>query len=249
MKRFLLMFAIVTLSAIALVACSKDEDTISLNATSVELYAYDTHFITTNASNVSFSSENPYIATVNSTTGEVTAMTIGKTVINVTSDQGKARVMVNVKAKYNTYEEPCTDFSKTKKQIIAMFGTPDTSTDSGIMYVHNKTKHYADMYLFNNNNAMSSSAAIIPQDYAVEAMNFLLERYLPLGVEDGTYMFVNGASLETITMGVAMSKMSGYTLYSITYLPYTSNTRSIASAIDNIKIDETILEKFAEYKE
>lgn len=179
------LFTILCL-CLAFASCSKDEETLSLNTTSVVLYAQEEHQIsTTNGTNVSFESENPYIATVNSTTGKVTAMTIGKTIIRVNSDQGSANVSVEVKPKYNTYTEPCTDFSKTKSQIISMYGTPDTETDDGIMYVHNKTKHFADMYLFDN--TLSSCAAVIPQDYAVEAAKFLLERYWIVGEEDGIY--------------------------------------------------------------
>lgn len=231
----------------AFASCSKDEEPLALNTTSVVLYAQDEHQITTtNGTNVSFESENPYIATVNSTTGKVTAMTIGKTTIRVNSDQGSARVSVEVKPVYNTYTEPCTDFSKTKSQIISMYGTPDSESGSTIIYLHNKTKHFADMYLFDNK--LSSSAAVIPQDYAVEAMKFLLERYWVLGAEDGVYMFVNGHSAETITMGVALSKMSGYNYYMVMYIPYTSsNTRSLVETFNNIDIDKTLIEKLMEY--
>ena len=245
MKKILCLILLSTI----LFSCSKDEPKLMVNTTSVSLYSGYTHLITTtNGTNVTFESQNPYIAIVNETTGEVTAMTIGSTIINVYSDQGNAKVEINVNKKYNTYTEPCTDFSKTMSQIIAMYGEPDSQTDNGIIYVHNKTKHFADMYFFDN--TLESSIAIIPQDYAVEAMKFLLERYLPIGTQDDMYIFANGTSPETVTMGVSMSKMSGYTLYQIIYIPYTSsNTRSIKSTISNIKIDTSILEKLSEYKE
>lgn len=241
------LFTILCL-CLAFTSCSKDEE-LTLNTTSAVLYAQEEHqILTTNGTNVSFESENPYIATVNSTTGKVTAMTIGKTIIRVNSDQGSANVSVEVRPKYSTYTEPCTDFGITKTQIISMYGTPDTETDDGIMYVHNKTKHFADMYLFDN--TLSSSTAIIPQDYAVEAAKFLLERYWIVGEEDDINIFANGYSSETITMSVALSKMSGYSLYMVMYIPYSnSDTRSITSTINNFEIDETLLEKFAEYKE
>lgn len=224
MKKIIII-AIILLNLVAFLSCAGDKK-LTLNASFVELYAHDKHTITTNGSNVSFSSENPYIATVNSTTGVVTAMTIGKTSIKVTSDQGDAEVLVNVNQKYNTYVEPCTDFSKTKSQIISMYGNPDVSDSGGIAYVYDDKKHFGDMYFFSNSK-LYASTAIINQDYAVELMNFLGERYWAIGSEDGQYVFANGSSIETITMGVVMSKMSGYKLYSVTYMPYTDDTRSI----------------------
>ena len=86
-----------------LLSCSKDEkEKLMINSTSVSLHSGDTHFITTsNGTNVTFESQNPYIALVNETTGEVTAMTIGTTIIDVYSDQGNAKVEVTVNKKSN----------------------------------------------------------------------------------------------------------------------------------------------------
>ena len=243
MKKILSVMLLCTL----LLSCSKDEkEKLMINSTSVSLHSGDTHFITTsNGTNVTFESQNPYIALVNETTGEVTAMTIGTTIIDVYSDQGNAKVEVTVNKQYNTFTEPCKDFTKTRSQIISMYGEPDSETDSGIAYAYDDNVHIADMYIFKNNK-IQSSTAIINQDYAIETMKFLLERYWTLGEEDGLYMFVNGHSKETITMAVVMSKMSGYKLYQVMYFPYSSNTRC---NVDNIMLEESLLQKFAEFKE
>lgn len=219
-----------------------------VNTTSVTLNAGDTHLITTtNGTNVSFKSANPYVAQVNETTGKITAMTIGSTVINITSDQGNAQVLVVVTGKYFTYVEPCRDFSKTKSQILSMYGTPDSQTDTSLGYYHENDKaHFADLYIFENNK-LTTSTAVIYQDYAVDAMYFLAERYWAAGSQDGMYMFVNGYSKDNITMAVTLTKVSGYKLYYVIYMPYSSSTRYDINS--NIELDESLLSKFAEYKE
>lgn len=229
-------------------SCSKnDEPKLMVNTDNVTLYSGDTHYITTtNGTNVKFKSQNPYIATVNETTGEVTAMTIGYTIIEVSSDQGQVQVGVTVKKKYNTFVEPCKDFSKTKSQIISMYGTPDSQTESTIGYIYeNDNVHIADMYNFENDR-LSGSIALIHQDYAVETMYFLAERYLPIGSQDGMYMFVNGNSKDNITMAVTLTKVQGYKLYYVIYMPYTMDTRS---CLDNLNIDEKMLDNWVMYKE
>ena len=244
MKKIL---SLLLLSAM-LFSCSKDDEPkLMVNTENVSLYSRDSHHITTtNGTNVKFKSQNPYIATVNETTGEVTAMTIGYTIIEVSSDQGRVQVGVTVKSKYNTFVEPCRDFTKTKSQIISMYGTPDSQTGNTIGYVYENGKaHLADMYTFENDR-LSGSAAIIHQDYAVEAMYFLAERYLPIGSQDGMYMFVNGHSKDKITMAVTLTKVQGYKLYYVTYMPYTFDTRS---CINNRNFDEKVLDKLVMYKE
>ena len=219
-----------------------------VNTKSVTLYAGDRHFITTsNGSNVSFMSANPYVAKVNERTGEVTAMTIGSTIIYVYSDQGNAQVSVTVNGKYSTFVEPCLEFSKYKAQIIKICGIPDSETDTSLVYYHkNNEVHLADSYIFEDYK-MSESVAVIDQDYAMEAMYFLSERYWSAGLQDGMYMFVNGYSKSDITMSVTLTKVPGYKLYYVIYMPYSSSTRCDIG--NHIELDESFISEFAEYKE
>ncbi|MBQ5720352.1 MAG: Ig-like domain-containing protein [Alistipes sp.] len=248
------------LLSFTLFACSKDvsdpepEPKFDVNTKSVSLYSGVEHFITTvNGTNVTFESDNPYIATVNKTSGKVTAMTIGTTMIRVRSDQGNASVMVTVNPMYNTYKEPYRKFHMNKSMILANCGTPDSETSNVLLYYYSSLDtHVADMYQFEN-DFLSCSAALINQDAATETMKFLLERYWPAGTQDGMYMFVNGASRETVTMGVTLTKMSGYKLYIVTYMPFTFtkyDTRSYYNELyveDIIKnFDEELLEQYKE---
>ena len=214
------------LSAI-LLSCSKDDPVLTLNALTATMFAHEEYQITTtNGTNVTFESKNPYVAKVDNM-GKVRSLTIGTAIIDVNSDQGKAQVLITVNPKYNTYTEPFRDFTKTKSQITSVYGTPDVETTNGIGYYYdNNNVHIADMYLFTN-GILSSSTALINQDYAVDAMQFIGERYLPLDSSDGIYMFVNGTSKDNISIIVALTKMSGYKLYEVIYMPYKGDTRSI----------------------
>lgn len=244
-KKFgLLLLIVVTCVSIS---CSDDDPKLSINTSSASLYSGDIHMITTDGTNVSFKSRNPYIASVNEATGKVTALTIGSTIIDIIADQGHAELFVQVKAKYNTYVEPCVDFFTSKSSIISKLGIPDSETDGGIIYIYpDNEKHFADMYMFENNKLVGS-CVLIHQDYAVEAMNFLGERYIPAGTDDGIYVFANGISMESVTMTVSFTKMSGYKLYMVMYMPYSYSTRCI---FENICYEKIILPKeFDEYSE
>lgn len=208
----------------------EDTPQLNLNTNQIELYSTDEHLITSDGTNVRFSSQNPYIAAVNETTGVVTARTIGETVIDVIADQGSATLKVVVKPRYSLYNEPCTDFSKTKDDIIAMFGEPDTETSTGIAYLYatdSSCIHISDMYLFESNK-LSSSCALINESAALDLVKFLCERYIPVSMEGTTYYLVNGVDNESITKMVMVTKMTGYTVYQVIYAPYTNDTRALA---------------------
>lgn len=244
MKKIAIIFAIVGL----LLGCS-NEPQLNLNTTQVEMYALDEHLITSDGTNVHFSSRNPYIATVNETTGVVTARTIGETIIDVTADQGNAVLKVIVKPKHHLYTEPCVDFTKTKDEIVSMFGTPDSDTDSGIMYayaVEATDIHIADMYLFGSNDILSASCALINESAALDLVEFLCERYVPVDIDGGSYYLVNGISDDTITMVVMVTEMSGYTINQVIYAPYSKDTRAYAELRSAVNVPLEAIEAYRE---
>ena len=75
-------------------------------------------------------------------------------------------------------------------------------------------------YGFDSSNKLISAAITISQDYAVQSMYFLSERYLPVTSKDGAYYFVNGITESTVDTIVSLSKITGYKVYMIVYLPY-----------------------------
>lgn len=225
MKRHIIT-TVLAIILLLLGGCKKEEIKLELNTTDVTLYSLDEHVITSpNGTNMSFSSRDRYIASVNTTTGKVTAMTIGQTVIDVQSDQGTAEVNVTVLPKYKTFDEPIHDFTKTKADIISKLGTPSATTSSGISYTYDSKVKPMDIYLFDSAGRLESATAMIGQDYITEALYFLAERYILAGEENDIVIFANG--IDRITMGVAVSKVKGYKLYQVMYIPY-NDSKSLA---------------------
>lgn len=223
MKRILLLIFLYLVS----ISCSTGNDPefeFSIGASFISLSAGDVYQISTNGSSVQFESHNPYIATVNSA-GIITAVTIGQTTIMAYCNGKVASMIVDVKPMYNTYREPCTDFTFIKNDVIQKFGEPSSEIDGGILYMYNATKHFADIYLFDSKDRMYASSALINKAYYEETVKFLSERYISAGEINGQHLFFNGKSKNDITMGVSISKMSGYELYQVVYMPYTKEAR------------------------
>ena len=228
MKRFLIFFFVV-ISAV-FVSCSKEEaKKLLLDKTSTSLYQNETSVITSNGTNVTYTSRNPYVATVKET-GEVTAHFVGETVIDVKADEGTAEFKVTVTPKYYTFDEPCHDWTKTKNEVFAMHPSLSFSS-SGEYWIAtvNESKAMLLQYKFDSANKLESSAITIHQDYGVQAMYFLAERYFPVTKKDGYYFFINGLSTTTANTSIAMSKMPGYTVYMIMYMPYSSSKSVVLS--------------------
>jgi len=222
MKKYLSLLLVVV--SLFLSSCVKEEvKKLILDKTSTQLYQSETSLITSNGTNVTYQTRNPYVATVNET-GEVTAHFVGETVIDVNADEGNAEFKVTVNGKYHTYDEPCHDWTKTKSQVFDMHPSLSFSP-SGEYWVAtlDASKAMILEYKFDSSDRLVSSAISIHQDYALQAMYFLSERYLPVTEKDGYYLFINGLSTATATTSVAMTKMSGYKVYMIMYLPYTSS--------------------------
>ena len=222
MKRILIYFFVV-ISAV-FVSCSKEgAKKLILDKASTSLYQKETSFITSNGTNVTYTSRDPYVASVKET-GEVTANFVGETVIDVKADEGIAEFKVTVTPKYYTFDEPCHDWTKTKNEVFAMHPSLSFSA-SGEYWIAtvDESKAMILQYKFNSANKLESSAITIHQDYALSAMYFLAERYLPVTEVDGYYFFINGLSTSTANTSVAMTKMSGYKVYMIMYLPYSSS--------------------------
>lgn len=238
MRKILSLAAIVA-AFCAICSCSKEEIKLQLNTTEVTLYSLDEHTITSpNGTNVRFSTRDKNIATVNETTGVVTAITIGETIIDVTADQGKAEVKVTVKPKYNLYTEPCHDFTMTRSQIVAKYGTPDSDQGDIIGYIYESDKvHPIDMYSFDGNNKLKYSCAMISQDYATTLVYFLSERYITLGSSSGMYMWID--KVDNPKMSIAVTKATGYTLYEVLYMPY-DGTKAAEFNVPQIDIPEEL---------
>lgn len=241
-KCFFLTAAFAAMLFVTIGCSNESKPSIEVTPRSITCTSLEETTITTNGTNVTFASRNPYIATVDERSGVVTGLTIGETVIDINSDQGHATVNVEVLQSYDTYTEPCYDFSKTKNQIISMFGTPDGEYESMIAYFYDDATHIGDMYMFGTNNKLSASCAVISAYDFVELILFLCERYLAVGYDDDGYYFVNHYNSSEVTMGVMVSELDEES-YMVVYMPYTSTRAAMCSESVAIKEYVKILNK------
>ena len=216
MKRIAIILAAIAV----LVGCTKNMG-LSLNTTEVTMYSLEEHVITTDGTNVKFSSKNPYVANVNETTGKITAMHIGKTTIDVTSDQGTNSVSVTVKPKYNVFKDPEIEWHISQYAVECRCGRPDEQDDETMMYefgsARNGDKHIGTIYTFDD-DVLLSVLVIINNSYWSEAALHLAERFQYIGEEDNTYVYIDTLTYSKAKTTVIMKKVSGQ--WVILYTPY-----------------------------
>ena len=228
MKKILAFVAII--AGVFFVSCSKEESgkgiKLILDKYSVSLHQKETVKITSNGTDVTYTSRNPNVADVEKN-GEVTALFVGETVIDVKSNEGTAEFKVTVAPRYHTFIEPCHDWTKTRKEVFTMHPNLSFSLNDdhwGAMVDIDKAMII--LYEFDSFDKLKSSSISISQDYAIESMYFLAERYLPIGEKNNVYYFANGLTTTTFDTIIAMSKLPGYRIYGIYYFPYTPSKSS-----------------------
>lgn len=214
--------AIIIATIISLCACEKFS-TLRLNTEDVIMYSLDEHYIISDGTNVSFSSENPYIATVNATTGKVTGMHLGETYINVTADQGSAKVKVTIKPKYHTIEDPYIKWGASKDDVLEAVGkTPYSYEEYEISYLYGDAyygdPHIATSYLFKSNIYLRSVMVLINNNYYAEAALYLAERFQYIGEKDNVLVFVDALDIKDVKTTISLYKQSGQ--YVIIYTQY-----------------------------
>lgn len=202
----------IIIAAIAVLAGCSKEGRLKLNSEDIYLYSSDKHIITSNGTNVSFSSQNPYIASVNPTTGQVEGLHIGKTYIDVSSDQGKASVKVTVKPMYNVITDPYLDWGATRNDIINKVGKPYTESDTQLIYQYGDANkgdsHIGTSYILEYGE-LNSVMIVINDDSYGAALRHLSERYQAIGYSGTTGVFGDALDPDDVTTTVTIGEMYG----------------------------------------
>lgn len=207
-------------------SCDKDDaDLISLSVTEKTLNFEDEYQIeATSVSPITYSVENEYNAEV-SETGLVTARFVGETNILLENAEDKNTFKVIVEPKYNLYPEPNVEFGDTKSSIIAQFGSDYTATTSAIGYTDYSSAAPIVMFMFDTNNKLTSYAIMVKSFYSSTLADFLTERYLIVGEEDGVFLFLNGLDTTSATMVIGL-ELYNISYWMVMYIPNTSSTKS-----------------------
>lgn len=217
MKKLAIIFAAIAV----LVSCTKS---LELNTYEIYVYSLDEHLITSNGTNVSFSSRNPFVASVNETTGTVTALHVGETYIDVVSDQGSALLKVVVKPLYREITDPYLKWGATKQEVKDAVNK-DVFEESSTMitYLYGNANegdtHVVTMYLFDKNNSLESVCIGTNNSHMLTTIKYLSERYMYYIEEDNVYFFGDSLNVEDASTTVVFMKMSN--VWCAIYQPVT----------------------------
>lgn len=181
-KIFSLMLLLATL--LTFTACSGDEpDNTKLSQTSYMMYHGDKQSVNgSNCSDIVWSSENEFVATVRNNV--ITGQYVGKTTVNSTTKN--LTFSVEVRPKYNTYEEPYLDWGASKSAIKAKYGTPKSEDTNSLLYQTSNSNAPIMLYVFENGE-MSTCGVVCKVSTAYELGDFLVERYVPVKVDVDNY--------------------------------------------------------------
>lgn len=230
MKKGLVFLAVVL--PLVLAGCSKDDepDVISLEVSEKTLYSGDEYQIeATSKAPITYTVENEYHAEVTET-GLVTARFVGETNVLLSNGEDTKNFKVIVKPKYNLYPEPDVKFGDSKSSIIAKFGTPDDETSSGIGYIDYSNAAPILMFLFDSNDKLDSYGVLVRSIYSSTLAEFLSERYMPIGEEDGDFFFINGLNPTTATMAIGL-QLYDISYWIVMYMPMPNTSTSTKSEL------------------
>lgn len=243
MKKLLIMLAAM-LPLFVFVGCSDEESHV--NTEPISLYVDDTYQIQMDITPSSVSSEREFIATIEKD-GVVTGVHVGET--NVYID-GEYTIPVEVKGKYNLYEDPITEWGcssayikENQKQGTYYIGDGGNDDSEMIEY---RACGEADwiIYLLEDDKLQAVGVAI-PSFLSSEVGNFLTERFfmIPYDLGDYTIGGANDYNTDKATTFVYV-KVSSVGYLTIYYIQHEAETNSLRSGdIPIAKKLESIIQK------
>lgn len=181
-KVFSLMLLLATM--VTFTACGDDEpDNTNLSQTSYAMYHEGTQVIEgNNLSDISWQSDNEFVATIKNNV--ITGQYVGKTTVK--SATNNLSFTVEVKPKYNTYEEPLLEWGASKATIKAKYGTPQSEDTNSLIYQTSDYNAPIMLFIFENGK-MSTCGVVCKVSAASQLGDFLVERYIPAKVDTDNY--------------------------------------------------------------
>ena len=209
-------------------SCSKESPTPTIDPNIVTLYVGDKVALKYSGEKCTWSSYEPLIAEVDQN-GCVTAMRVGETNIRAND----ALCTVSVIPKLNTYKEPCIKWGASKSEVRAFMSGFQEQEDSGDNLVF---KAYGDisgyLYVFKDGTSLQYSSIIAPLYSWDKILDFLMERYVPVGIIDFNNYTVAFISINK-RLAIATKPIEGTWGVGVVYMPYDSS-----KSIDSIFNEE-----------
>ena len=222
MKKVIYLFTFVLVCALC--ACGGDEDEPTVKFSNKSLSYGETYSIP-NGSKTEWLSSNDYIVSVSGST--IKAERVGEATIS--SKKGSFKVTVTPNT--YVYTEPCLQWGCTKStvksymnKISAVSIREDNSTTlnyfgSGKVQMYN--------YTFENSGLKGAGAALNGDYVDTNAMsNFMVERYIPVDVDESNYTFYLISPDEKTFVGMQLRASGRTIIYLITFVPVLTSGRS-----------------------
>ncbi len=240
------LFLLAVVSAFVMASCSKNEEKdVSLLKKSYTLYHSQTESVQgENVIDLDWYSENEFVATVSD--GVIEGQFVGET--NVNDPAYGLSFSVEVKPKYNLYDEPNMDWGASITTIKNRYGTPYYSDSEMLLYKssNNSVPYY--MYYFENGR-LKYSYALVKLSASSALVDFLTERYLAVDVDMSTYTatfthFYGKISDPQFDYAVGFTYSSSIGGILVCYAPesstYTRTDKEIQQRIENLLIEKGI---------
>ncbi len=224
---------------LTLISCKDDAPL----PTTYTMYQGETQYIESlTDDDLMWNSENEFVATIKSNV--ITGQYVGKTIVKSTTTN--QMFYVEVKPRYNIYEEPCLEWGASKATIKAKYGTPQFEDSNNLMY---QTHSYnAPVKLFVFENGELSTSVVVCSIYTADQLgDFLMERYIPIKVDEEEYSAIllhcyGEISNPQIDYGVAMQYNPSIDAILVAYTPVISS-KSLPSDDINFNVAFKSIEK------
>lgn len=181
MKRIIYLMILIAIGAYVS-SCETDQDGGNvLTKTSYSLKSDSSTSIEGNIpSSAVWDSQNEFVATAAGC--NLSSHFVGSTYLQWNGNT----IKVDVKPRYNLYDEPDMSWGTSLNTIISRYGAPDKESGNMILYeTGNKAVPY-ELYQFSN-NSLIACGVVVHLEYGSSLVDFLGERYLFYSVDIDNY--------------------------------------------------------------
>ena len=229
----------ITLICSLLFSCSED-DPLELGIKTLEVSLYPEDVVSIDAVSdfdITYLSTNPYFVDV-SAEGMLTANKVGKTLVEVSSNERLLEVSVNVMGRYNVYPDPIVDWALSQSELIEIAGEPDKSYTSSIEYANYSDQAPAIAYLFTPGDSLMCAMVIVLETASDDLTAYMDERFVFDSEDDNLLVYCDAHELEDVTMLIGIFKGGGGSPM-VLYMEYeqddTKSGQAVASDFKNMR--------------
>ncbi len=220
------------LMCVTLLSCSSDDDNENkVNLSPISLYVdEETHVAGTST----LKSQNDFVAMTSGNT--VKGFHVGETYVATDKNE---RIPVEVKGKYNTYQEPITEWGCNRSYVQGKQtqGTLSSRSDEKSLIYENVGHASMLMYSFEGNK-LKSIGSVVSTSYTEEFASYLAERFLMTSYEkdnDTYFIGIDGLKVEDAKTAVVLQVYNSNYLIAV-YMPvkdYSSSSKQLRSSVLN----------------